>query len=66
MEPTKVVFDINYPGDESAGIFPFTDRITIISQAGDFGGSLGEFEEFMQEALAEWYDGAKVVLSTHQ
>ena len=53
-------FDIYVPGEYSAGIRGFTDAITVMVDSGDPGGIPGEFEEFIIEALAEWYDGGVV------
>lgn len=58
-------YDIDVPGEIGAGIYGFTDKITIHVESGDPGGDVeGEhsFGEFMQQALREWYDGGGVSL----
>lgn len=40
-----------------AGIFPYNNAVTIIVDY-DPGGDPGEFEQFMREAPASWFDGA--------
>lgn len=56
----KIVFDVYNPGDEEAGIFSYSDSVTIEIESGEPGGESGEFAEHMRQALAEWYDGARV------
>lgn len=40
------------------------DEISITVKSGDPGGDGNEFVEFMREALAEWYDGGKIMLDS--
>jgi len=56
----KIIYDIDCPGDEDAGLRSYTDRITLEIDSGDPGGEEGEFEKFMKDSLKEWYDGANV------
>ena len=56
----KYIFEINHPGEPAAGIIGFTDTVSVKIESGDPGGEPGEFEAHIQEALAEWYDGAQV------
>jgi hypothetical protein len=60
MNKGEFVFVINHSGEHAAGILPFSDSITIHVTSGDPGGEDGEFEDFMRNALKEWYDGAGV------
>lgn len=53
-------FQIVHPGEPFAGITGFNDEVEIIVESGDPGGEPGEFEAFMRDCLAEWYDGASV------
>ena len=58
-------YEINHPGEYAAGIIGFSDTVTINIGSGDPGGDkTGEdsFQEFMRQALLEWYDGASVDL----
>lgn len=56
----SISFHIEESGEEGAGILPFTDTVEILIESGDPGGEPGEFQEFMRQALLEWYDGAGV------
>ena len=56
-----ICFDINDRGDMDAGIWGFTDVVSINIESGDPGGAKGEFEAFMRDALLDWYDGATVI-----
>ena len=55
----KIEFEIYHPGEMAAGIFPYEDKVTVTVEH-DPGGEKGEFEEYMRESLAEWFDGAHV------
>ena len=46
-------------GEYAAGILGYVENITIIVE-NDPGGEEYEFEEFMMEALKEWFDDAHV------
>lgn len=52
-------FHVYHPGETGAGIWGFTDTVTVTVET-DPGGEEGEFEQYMLECLAEWYDGAKI------
>lgn len=56
MKPVGFKFWIHVPSERAAGLPGIDDVITITVDSGDPGGVLGEFEEFMRESLAEWYD----------
>ena len=56
----KFKFNIEQPGEPAAGILPFTDQVEVTVASGDPGGEPGEFEIFITECLADWFDGAKV------
>ena len=58
----KIQFDIISPGEIAAGIRGFTDLVSVDVDSGNPGGEAGEFEEFIRQALADWYDGARVFL----
>ena len=61
MKPVTIVFKINHPGEETAGIWPFTDKITITIESGNPpGNDEGEFCKELAEEFSEWYAGADV------
>lgn len=60
MAERKYRYSIEFPGDASAGLRSFSDRITVVVDSGDPGGEEGEFVAFIKDALSEWYDGAYV------
>ncbi len=58
-------YEIDSPDELDAGLHGFSDEVTVIVDSGEPGGDpTGEdsFEEYMRQALIEWYDGAKVVV----
>lgn len=57
---TTYIFEVDGIYDPAAGIITHGDTVTVIVDSGNPGGEPGEFEQFMCEALADWYDGAKV------
>jgi hypothetical protein len=57
------VFNVEMPQELGAGLLGFTDVVTISVESGDPGGEPGEFEEFIRNALREWYDGAGIELA---
>jgi hypothetical protein len=60
--PQSFTFSIENPGEPAAGLLALNDSLTITVDSGNPGGTSGEFEEYMRDCLAEWYDGAKVAL----
>jgi hypothetical protein len=60
--PHRVQFYVYNPGEEGAGIAPYSDDITLRAMSGDPGGDPGEFDEFVRDCLAQWFDGAKVTI----
>jgi hypothetical protein len=57
-------YEIDSPDELDAGLHGFGDEVTVIVDSGEPGGDpTGEdsFEEYMRQALIEWFDGAKVV-----
>lgn len=56
---TEFTFDVNHPGEMAAGIWGYSDTVTVKVE-NDPGGDDGEFEQYMRDCLAEWFDGAKV------
>lgn len=58
-------YEIDSPDELDVGLHGFSDEVTVIVDSGEPGGDpTGEdsFEEYMRQALIEWYDGAKVVV----
>ena len=58
-------YEIDSPDELDVGLHGFRDEVTVIVDSGEPGGDpTGEdsFEEYMRQALIEWYDGAKVVV----
>ncbi len=62
MASKKLSFSVKHPGEIDAGISGYTDTVTVDIESGDAGGDKGEFEEYMRDCLAEWFDGAAVRL----
>jgi len=64
--PRKKVFtfDVYFLGDLAAGLRSFSETIAVTLDSGDPGGAPGEFEQFIADALSEWYDGATVTVKT--
>lgn len=60
--PKTYRFSIYNPGEYSAGIRSFHDRIRVTVDSGNPGGEKGDFEKYMQECLQEWYDGSHVFI----
>ena len=58
----KIEYDIIVPSEYSAGIRGYSDTVIINIDSGDPGGEPGEFQEFMRQALLEWYDGGNVTI----
>jgi len=56
----KYKFVVEHPGELGAGIQPYFDEVTIYLDSGDPGGDPGEFEDFMRQCFAQWFDGANV------
>lgn len=56
----RLKFNIEHKGEIGAGIRSYTDTVIIDVESGDPGGDNEEFMNFMQSALAEWFDGAVV------
>jgi len=57
-------YEIDSPDELDAGLHGFSDEVTVIVDSGEPGGDpTGEdsFEEYMRQALIEWFYGAKVV-----
>jgi len=53
-------YHIENPGERVAGLNSYTDTVTITIESGFPGGKPGEFDHYMQECLAAWYEGSKV------
>lgn len=60
VQPMRIEFAVNMPSDLSAGLRGFSDSVAVTIESGNPGGEPGEFTRYMQECLAEWFDGAKV------
>lgn len=63
MKPKIFVFEVNFPGEFSAGLWPFREIIEIKVESGDLGGFEDDFVDAMQKTLREHYDGAYVSLA---
>lgn len=61
--PTEIVLHVNYAGDRAAGLRSMTDTLRIRCESGEWGGSEGEFQDFIKGAISEWYDGAHVAVA---
>ena len=62
-KPKVIVYDVDFSGEMSAGLRPYTDRIRVEVESGEPGGDAeGEdsFQAHMLRAIREWYDGAGV------
>ncbi|MCO5195544.1 MAG: hypothetical protein M9930_19975 [Anaerolineae bacterium] len=57
-DPCVISLDVEHPGDD--GIIPYTDMVTVAVLSGDPGGYDGEFEQYLIDVLADWFDGARV------
>lgn len=51
-----IVYEVDYPSENEAGLLGFTDKITVHIESGSMGGEEGEFERLLLEFLEEWYD----------
>lgn len=58
--PERIVFQVSFPGDSSAGMLPYSDTIRMEVESGNVSGEPGEFVELLRQTLSEWYDGATV------
>lgn len=58
----KLVFYIEVPPEEAAGMIGCNDTVTIQVESGNPGGEDGEFTEYMKDVLKEWYDTPRVIL----
>ncbi len=56
----KIVYAVKHPGELGAGLYPYYDTITIVVESADPGGGYKDFENYMRQCLAEWFDGADV------
>lgn len=50
------VFEVKSHFEPAAGINDYGDTVTVTVHSGEPGGEPGEFQKFIQDALAEWYD----------
>lgn len=50
------VFEVESHFEPAAGITAYGDTVTVTVHSGEPGGEPGEFQQFIQGALAEWYD----------
>jgi hypothetical protein len=55
----KIEFDVDFPGELAAGLYPYTNNITVEIEH-DPGGEEGEFKEELRSFLLDWFDGAYV------
>lgn len=57
----RLKFEIENAGEIGAGIMSYTETVIIEVDSGNPGGEDGEFMDFMQDALTEWFDGSTVM-----
>lgn len=62
MQGGAIVLDVGFSGDWSAGLRAWQDTVLISCKSADFGGDPGEFAEAFRSFMAEWYDGAMVLV----
>lgn len=62
MTTKTITYSVHSSGELAAGLRGYTDQITVNIDSGDPGGDEGEFAGALRTFLAEWYDGANVVL----
>jgi hypothetical protein len=55
-------FFISHPGEQAAGLLPYTEDISVIVGSASPEDEDLEFVEHMQGAMQEWYEGAKISL----
>lgn len=61
VDTSKVFeFKVVFPGEESAGLRAYTEKVKVSVESGDPGGEDGEFQAHLRDALAAWFDGAGV------
>lgn len=56
----KLTFDVTHTGEPGAGLTAYSDTVVVALESGEPGGEPGEFEKYMRDCIAEWFDGAKV------
>lgn len=59
----KLTFEIYHPGERAAGILSYSETVEINVRHGIPEVHHNEFVECMREALASWYDGARILTS---
>jgi len=69
IEPLVLHYRIRVPGKSATDLRPFIDEVAIMIarsgipwRNGNPGGGSGEFEEYMRQCLAEWYETDQVEL----
>ena len=55
----KFIFHVNFHEDRSAGMCSYTNIVTVEVEAISLE-YIGDFQEHMRQAVAEWFDGATV------
>ena len=63
-KPTIIMFDIYNPGDESVGIFPFSEIVRITVKHGIPEDEQLDFVGAMEQALKDYYDTPSVTFSS--
>ena len=56
----KIECHIEFHGEQSAGLLPYSENITVQVDSDDPGGEAGEFAEELRQFLTKWYEGATV------
>jgi tripartite-type tricarboxylate transporter receptor subunit TctC len=59
MAKTVLVFDVVFNGEPAAGLDAYTNRVRIEADY-EPGGERDEFSRHMQQALSDWFAGARV------
>lgn len=60
--PLVLTFDVVRLNDSLTGAKGITEEITVTVASGNPGGGPGDFENFIQKALSQWFDGANIQL----
>lgn len=61
MDDLLLTFEVYNPGETNAGILPYGATVQVYIN-NDPGGCYGEFTEYIQNCLREWFDGDSVNL----
>lgn len=56
----KLTFDIDCPSEPEAGLYGYTETVTVEVESGNPGGLGDEFSEYMRDCLSDWFDYSNV------